>query len=394
MKILYHHRTRGRGVESVHICGVTRALEELGHQVDLLSFPGAHPKCSGRQTDSGRAHSLLTRLFNWFTARLPEFMFELSELGYNLIAMLRMGRRLRRLRPDLVYERYALFMFAGVWLACRYRIPIVLEINDSALVERVRPLFFQGLARRTERWAFRHCSGLVFVSGRFRTEAAEAYGDLVPWTISPNAADARLFVPSPTARADVRREFGIESKVVCGYVGAFVHWHGIDWFVREIAPALKGHPELVLLLVGDGRLYEEVRAFVRDAALDDKVIFSGRVQHAQVARLIAAMDFAVLPDSNTYGSPMKLFELMAMGIGVVAPDFEPLTEVIDDGRIGWLFPARARRACIERVLEVCADRVAQQRVGAAARAYVVHNRQWTNNARQLIELYEQVKTPA
>ena len=31
MRILYHHRTRGRHVEGVHIRGIVYALRELGH---------------------------------------------------------------------------------------------------------------------------------------------------------------------------------------------------------------------------------------------------------------------------------------------------------------------------------------------------------------------------
>ena len=44
MKILYHHRTRGIGAEGAHIRGIVNALREMGHDVKILSFPGADPE--------------------------------------------------------------------------------------------------------------------------------------------------------------------------------------------------------------------------------------------------------------------------------------------------------------------------------------------------------------
>ena len=43
MKVLYHHRTRGKGAEGVHILGIVKAMRELGMTVDIMSMPGADP---------------------------------------------------------------------------------------------------------------------------------------------------------------------------------------------------------------------------------------------------------------------------------------------------------------------------------------------------------------
>jgi len=52
---------------------------------------------------------------------------------------------------------------------------------------------------------------------------------------------------------------------------------------------------------------------------------------------------------------MKMFELMAMGVGVIAPSFPPIAEVINDRDNGWLFPAGDRKACIDYTLEISRD---------------------------------------
>lgn len=381
MRILYHHRTRGRHVEGVHIRGIVHALRELGHEVTVMSFPGADPEHEpAAQANSGRG-----RLAGAI-ARLPGVLFEMLELGYNLVTLLRMGAAIRRLRPQLIYERYSLFLFATVWLARWRGIPLVLEINDSALVERVRPLRLRRLARHIEGWCLRSCTGLVFISTYFHAQAEAAYGSIAPSVISPNAADLARFDPGRFDRARLRAERGVADRVVCGHIGVFAHWHGVDAFVEAIAVRLAEAPQLALLLVGDGRTLPAVRTLVAERGLADRVLLPGRVAHDEIAAWIACMDYAVLPDSNQYGSPMKLFEFMAMGVAVVAPDYAPVAEVIRDGHTGWLFPQREVAVCVQRVLDLAAREGERQQVGAAARNYIARERQWRNNAEQLLTL--------
>ena len=388
MHILYHHRTRGRSVEGIHIRSITDALRATGATVDIMSVPGADPY---HEEIAGARPGVVTRVLRHVSARVPELLFELLEVAYNAVAYLRLTRYLKHQQVDLIYERYSLFLWAGVFVARRYGIPVILEINDSAAVDdRVRPLFFRRWARRIERWVFQHASGLVFVSGSFRDIAQTAYSRIAPAIVSPNAVDTGKFTPHPEARMEARRRYGLENPVVCGYVGAFIKWHGIDWFVRAIADVLPEHPRLAILLVGDGKLFDEVRRLVEARALQQSIILAGRVGHDEVPRLISAMDFAILPDSNNYGSPMKLFEFMGSGVAMVAPDFEPVREVITDGKTGWLFPAKDVSACVQKVIDVYQQPEICRGLGNAARDYIVANRQWSHNVAQLLALYEAI----
>jgi len=381
MRILYHHRTRGRHVEGVHIRGIVGALRELGHRVDVMSFPGADPEREEVGTEATGQRRLAG-----FVTKLPGIVFEIFELLYNLVTLARMRRAWRTEPPQLIYERYSLFLFATIWLARRRGIPLVLEINDSALVDRVRPLTMRGLARRIEGWCFRRATGLVFISTYFRDLAVEAYGDIAPCVVSPNAVDLPRFDPARFDRERLRAERGLAGRTVCGHIGVFAYWHGVDGFVEAIAHRLESVPDLALVFVGDGKTLPAVRELIAARGLSDRVLLPGRVPHDEVASWIACMDYAVLPNSNHYGSPMKLFEFMGMGVAVVAPDYAPVAEVIADGRTGWLFPRGDATACVERVLELAQRADERRRVGDAARDYIASERQWRNNAEQLLSL--------
>lgn len=383
-RVLYHHRTQGKAVEGVHIRGITDALRAEGVHVDILSLPGADPYATPKAMSPTQQ---ATRMMKW-VSRLPEPMFELAELAYNLVAGWRVLQHLRR-HPDtdFMYERYSLFMVLPVLVARWLGVPVILEINDSASVPRVRPLFFLSLAEAIERLAFRRASGLVFVSGVFRDRARQAHRTMAPSIVTPNAANIDKFSFTQAQRDEARRALNLEGYVVCGYLGAFVPWHAVERFVACIADRLDESPRLKLLLVGDGATFDAVAACVRDKGLTERIILTGRVSHDDVPGLLAAMDLAILPNAGDYTSPVKLFEFMACGVPPVAPNYGPILEVLEDGRTGWLFKAGDLDAAASLVLDRSRDGQALRSVGAAARSYVAGQRQWRHNARQLVDFH-------
>ena len=391
MNILFHHRTRGRGAEGVHIRGVVKGLRQLGNNVDILSLPGAEPEAEEENTTTEQVKQEVTKkssfsIISDLTKHVPEFVFEVFELAFNLIALIRLRRAVKEKNINLIYERYSLFMFASVWWAKRNNVPIVLEINDSCQVHRVRSLTFKKLAAKIEGWIFRNATGLVFISTRFKEVAEQAYDDIANSVVSPNGADLDKFIIDEDAGSILRNKLGIENKVVLGYVGAFVHWHGIDWFVDLVCERLKQTPDLVLLLVGDGVAFEGIKNRVIETGVESQVILPGKVPHHEVSSYLSAMDLGILPDSNDYGSPMKLFEFMAMSKGMIAPDFSPIAEVVKDNETSWLFPAGNRQACVDKVFDIVKNRAVYRQVGSNARAYIENERQWKHNAEQLLSL--------
>lgn len=387
-RVLYHHRTQGKAVEGVHIRGITDALRVEGIAVDIISLPGADPYASPKAMSPTHQATRLMKL----VSKLPEPLFELAELAYNLVAGWRILAYLRQHQDvAFIYERYSLYMFAPVLIARLRGLPVILEINDSATVERVRPLFFASLAMAVERWVFRKASGLVFVSSVFRDRALAVHSRMAPAIITPNAANIDKFSFTQVQRAAARAKWDLDGHVVCGYLGAFVPWHAIDQFVYRIADRLAEVPHLKLLLVGDGATFPEVASFVKQRGLEGRVVLSGRVPHDDVPGLLAAMDMAILPSAGDYTSPVKLFEFMACGVPPVAPDFSPIREVLVEGRTGWMFPAGNLDRAASAVLQRSQNAAELQRVGATARAYVAAERQWRNNITQLIDFHLELR---
>ena len=68
----------------------------------------------------------------------PGWLYELMSLSYNLYGFWRLGRTIRAWRPDLIYERYSLNTFCGIWASRVFGVPIVLEVNSPLYYEQKR----------------------------------------------------------------------------------------------------------------------------------------------------------------------------------------------------------------------------------------------------------------
>jgi len=389
MKYLYHHRTQGLNVEGVHIRNICNALVELGNDVRLVSVTSTDDDYTKtpvvkKNLNPNQKPGILKSI----AKNMPEPLFELLELGYNLYAFFRLWRVIHQYRPDFIYERYSLFLFSTLLLSKMYGIPVVYEINDSSKLVRVRSLFFTRFASFVERKIFKHCNGLVFVSQRLREMILGAYPEVKTQNIiSPNASDKNVFFYDENTKKQAKSALSLEGKTVCGFIGCFALWHGVHLFMEKMAPKLKRNPNLVLLLIGDGATLPRVKAISEKFKLEDQVVLTGNVPHGEIINYVNAMDFSVLPSSNEYGSPMKMFELMGAGVPLVAADYPPIIEILEDNIDGWAFPQGDFDACIELLLDIhqYPDKIKQAAIKAEEKIHKHH--QWHNNACDLDTLF-------
>lgn len=386
MHAIYHHRTQGRDVEAVHIHGLCGGLEQLGFQVEIVGPPGV-------DTDPNSTCSPVTRkettLLGRLARSLPQVLFEGMEIGYNLVAIPRLIARCIRQKQDLIYERYALYNAAAVVTGRLLNIPVVLEVNETTGVDRTRQgkrLALPALARWFERRIFHAATGLVVVSG-YLDDYARVLG--VPAErirVTPNAVDAARFDPDQADVGAVRARLGLEGKVVVGFAGSFAKWHGVELLLRAAAAVALEFPDLRLLLVGDGAGRVAAAARAVELGLGDRVVFTGKVPHAEVPAYMAAMDLGVMPASNVYGSPMKVFEYMAMGRPAVAPRLRPLEEAIRHGEDGLLFQPESEEALADALRQLLQDPQRRTEMGEQARSKVLARHQWIHNAQAVVEL--------
>jgi glycosyltransferase involved in cell wall biosynthesis len=384
MRILYHHRTQGEEPESIHILSIVNALRNLGHEVEIV---GPMPARKLAAQDGRR--SLLGRV----KAHAPRLAFEILQLDYNGVSALKLWRAAGRVRPDFIYERYALFNVAGVLVARARGVPLILEVNTpyAQAWAHYYGLYLKRLARWIEKRTLTAADHVITVTHVQKRMLAEQGVDAERITACHNAIEPQAFDPSQTSAEAIRRQLGLR-EVVVGFVGTMNRWQGIDRFPEVIRTVLEARDDVSFLFVGDGEFRAELEQFCQREGFSDRVVFTGRKVHDEVSGLVAAMDIAVLLNSNAYGSPMKVFEYLAMGKAVIAPSVEPVLEVLREGETGLLIPPGDASAMAGKILELAADSDKRRRLGQAGREHVVKNHTWDRNAATIIEIHARLST--
>ncbi|MSR63261.1 MAG: glycosyltransferase family 1 protein [Planctomycetes bacterium] len=382
MRILYHHRTQAEDGQAVHIRALIAAFRALGHEVREFSLV-ARAAAPAAATTAGRGSR-----YGWIT-RAPRFARELAEYAYGPATRARLLGAARDFRPDFVYERYAFANTAGVYAARRLAKPLVLEVNSPMVLEleRTRGLSFPRLARRIEQHVFRSADLVCAVTGVLRDMLVEQGVRHERVLVTPNGVDPERYVYSVDARALARAALDLGAlaadELVLGFVGFYRDWHRLDLVLTALArPALaRTH----LVLVGEGPARAELERQARALQLGARVHFAGARPHAAIPALLPAFDVALVPAINPYASPLKLFEYLAAGLAVLAPDQPNLREVLADGVDALLVPSGVEEPLANALVRLCSDAALRARLGAAARAKVAAlDLTWQGNARRVL----------
>lgn len=380
LKILYVHRTRGKGVEGVHIWGIVNALKSFGHDVLVVSPAGIQTEITdgGENNSNNRKHIL----FEFISAHVPELVFEFAELLNNFVSLKLYNKLVLQFPPDLIYERYAIFSISGVKLANKKKIPFVLEVNYTSLTPLVRKRsnLLKPFAKMIDKWLFRRSSALVVVSTYLRNHLINDYGvEESKILVCPNAADPHLFNTEINPVKTINH-IHLDNRKVIGFVGTFSPWHGVDLLVESISIVARQNPSILAVLIGDGPEKKRIKRLVSDLGLNKNVVFTGQIDHEILPRYIAAFDIGVMPDSNVYGSPMKIFEYMSLGKPVVVPSYGPLHDVIEHRVHGMIFEPGNKNSLAENILELLTDNVLFESMRVSARKHIENKHNWINNA--------------
>ncbi len=369
MRILYSHRVQSRDGQAVHIDELIGAFRDAGHDV-LVVGPPAYQK-----TEFGAESSVLAGIRN----RLPGFMYEILELLYNIPAGIRLRRAMKEFRPDFIYERYNLFFFGGLILKMMHGVPFHLEINSPLAQERAihGRLVFKRLAERLEQYNWRNADHTYPVTGVIADQIAALGIPRAAITINQNGVDLERYRPGAPPGAP-------NSEITLGFVGFMRAWHWIDTVISLLAEETNA-PPMKLVLVGDGPARRELEEQAHTLGLRERVVFLGLVQHDRIPEIVSSFDIALQPRVVAYASPLKIFEYMALGRAIVAPDQPNIREVLSHERNALLFDPNNPKAMSAAILRLVRDPELRARLGNAAReAIIARDYTWAGNARRVL----------
>ncbi len=301
-------------------------------------------------------------------------------------------RFLRDHKPELVITRHD-GNPSILWAASRLGIPVLAEMNApdvEAINAHYRhiPLLSRIFSNR---YALHRVHGAYAVSTVLADHLRSLAPTALPVAVIPNGADPTFFDRNISGSA-LRARYGIaQNDIVIGFIGSFLPWHGVPLLLASFERLLKRHPQLCLMLVGQkNAMVEELQAQANTAGFGDKVVFTGHIPRDKMPEVVAAFDIAVMPNSNWYGSPLKLFEYMAMAKAIAMVDTPPIAEVFRHETDGLLFPADDPDALTDTLARLIDSAALRTRYGNNAHQHLCAHYTWDHNAERVMQLVEQI----
>ncbi len=369
-----------------HIAGFLDGLQELGHNVALTaSAPCFEP---GRY-----------RFFHIpYSPRFQNFP-EFPSISYNTILERELPKIIEEFKPDVLYQRHSEYIYATSIIAKKYRLPLLLEANNSEWWWKKNWGFvvFEKLLRRSEEFQFAQADAILVVSDVLKQDLTRLF-DLPPEkiTVNPNGADIHAF-RADISQDEMQKTIPLEyrekwkGKRLCGFVGTFGEWHGVEVLASSVLPAIKKNPDVHFVLIGDGKLRRTVEEIIRRDGVEHHATLTGSVQHTAVPKYLAACEILLSPHTeNTdgtafFGSPTKLFEYMGMGKPIIASGVGQIGKIIRNRENGIIIPQRNPQAIADAIAFVLNDNQLAISLGRAARADAETMYSWKHNAQRALD---------
>jgi glycosyltransferase involved in cell wall biosynthesis len=171
----------------------------------------------------------------------------------------------------------------------------------------------------------------------------------------------------------LREKLGIPGDAfVIGKIARLFKLKGHDDLLAAFAKILPQIPRARLLFVGDGFLRGELENQARSLGLAGKVIFTGLVPPAEVARYVGIMD-CLAHLSSREALSRALPQALAAGKPVVAYDFDGADEICLNNETGFLIRSGDVATVAQKLLQLASNAGLRKRLGQNGQNFVRDN---------------------
>ena len=158
--------------------------------------------------------------------------------------------------------------------------------------------------------------------------------------ILPNSVEMSLFDPSKVDLnkvKEIKENLNIpEDAFIACFVGRVAHEKSIDVTLDYLAKTLQKDDNIYFVVIGDGPALEEFENIAKDRGIEDRVRFTGRVEHEDLPAYYM-MSKIYLTSSLSEMNSISMLEAMAMGLPVLQRVDEVNKDQIEVGKNGYLF---------------------------------------------------------
>jgi len=303
-----------------------RALLDLGHTVDLVTYPfGRDVELPGLRIIRSLRPPLVRRV------RIgPSF----AKVPLDLALAATAFRRAIAEKYDAIHSHEEGGAI-GVVLSALIGVPHLYDMHSSLPQQLTnfgfsRSRILAGVFEWLERFVIRR-SRVVIVICPHLLETVRRIDAEVPAVLIENAPGAGDAAEAGSGRA-VRTELGIApSAPLVLYTGTFEAYQGLDLLFAAMRTVAAARPDVKLVMAGgEPAQVDQAREEASRAGVGEVTVFAGRRAAEEIPRFLDAADVLVSPRSSGTNTPLKIYQYLRSGRPIVATRLLTHTQVLDD----------------------------------------------------------------
>ena len=317
----------------------------------------------------------------------------IAALIYNLVSYPIIDNLVKHNDIAFIYQRSSLYIYSGAKLAISNHLPYVLEYNSG-----VRSYIYWGnnslkyieLTKKIENLTFKHADLITCVSEPLKQELISKGVDEDKVIVTPNGVDPDIYHPDIDGKI-IRKKYNIKNdEVIIGFIGTFGKWHGTEILTEAYGELRKKYNNIHLLMIGDGVKMGEVKQIIHSYHMKEYVTLTGMIPQKEGPLYLAACDILVSPtlknpdETPSYYSPIKLFEYMAMGKGIIASNIGQMAELLKDGETALLTEPNNVSAVADAIERLLSDTDLRLSLGRNAREEVCNKYTWEMHTGKIV----------
>jgi PEP-CTERM/exosortase A-associated glycosyltransferase len=306
-----------------------------------------------------------------------------------------------QVRPNLLHAHSpVLNAIPALRAGRRLGLPVVYEVRafwEDAAVDHGTTREGSARYRATralETWALRRADHVTTICEGLRGDIVARGIPAERVTVIPNAVDIEAFDPGGVPDEALKASLGLAGCTVVGFIGSFYAYEGLDLLLEALPRIVGTLPDVRVLLVGGGPQEQTLREQAARLGLENKVVFTGRVPHAEVQRYYDLIDVLAYPRHSMrlteLVTPLKPLEAMAQGRLLVASDVGGHRELIRNGETGVLFQAGSADSLASAIVQLLAKREYWPELRHAGRRFVEQERNWAASVGNYAAFYERL----
>ncbi len=171
-------------------------------------------------------------------------------------------------------------------------------------------------------------------------------------------------------RVQRKKVLGLKDGPVVGIVARLSDVKGHIYLIEAMKLVLEKIPDTQLLIVGDGRMKEELSMLSKRLGIEENVFFMPSVSDTR--DVLSVMDLFVMP-SLKEGLGLALMEAMAYGLAVIGSDVGGITNLIKDNYNGVLVKPADSQAIAYAILGLLQDPQKREVLGKQAQIFINQN---------------------